>query len=48
MSDKEADRVLLPGRADLERCDNKVVSARYTAFSFLPVVSAVVEWLEDA
>ncbi len=35
---KEPDRVLVPGRPDLERCDNKVVSARYTAVTFLPVV----------
>jgi hypothetical protein len=35
---KELDRVLIPGRPDLEQCDNKVVSARYTAVTFLPVV----------
>jgi hypothetical protein len=35
---KEPDRVLIPGRPDLEQCDNKVVSARYTAVTFLPVV----------
>ena len=35
---KQPDRVLIPGRPDLERCDNKVVSARYTAVTFLPVV----------
>jgi hypothetical protein len=35
---KEPDRVLIPGRPDLDRCDNKVVSARYTAVTFLPVV----------
>ena len=35
---KEPDRILMPGRPDLEQCDNKVVSARYTAVTFLPVV----------
>lgn len=35
---KAPDRVLIPGRPDLEQCDNKVVSARYTAVTFLPVV----------
>ena len=36
--EKEPDRVLVPGKPDLERCDNKVVSARYTVYNFLPVV----------
>jgi hypothetical protein len=35
---KAPDRVLIPGRPHLERCDNKVVSAKYTAVTFLPVV----------
>ena len=35
---KAPDRVLIAGKPDLERCDNKVVSARYTLVSFLPVV----------
>ena len=35
---KEPDRVLIAGKPDLDRCDNKVVSARYTAFNFFPVV----------
>jgi hypothetical protein len=35
---KEPDRVLMPGKPDLEQCNNKVVSARYTAVTFLPVV----------
>jgi len=37
--EKEPDRILLPGKPDLERCDNKVVSARYTIYNFIPVVS---------
>ena len=36
--EKEPDRVLIPGKPDLDRCDNKVVSARYTIYNFLPVV----------
>ena len=35
---KEPDRVLIAGKPDYERCDNKVVSARYTPLTFLPVV----------
>lgn len=37
--DKEPDRILIPGKPDYDRCDNKVVSARYTLYNFLPVVS---------
>lgn len=32
------DRILVPGKSNLDRCDNKVVSARYTALTFFPVV----------
>lgn len=35
---REPDRILVPGRPDYERCDNKVVSARYTLYSFVFVV----------
>jgi hypothetical protein len=35
---KEPDRVLICGRPDFDRCDNKVTTARYTALTFLPVV----------
>uniref|UniRef100_A0A7S3KZS3 P-type sodium-transporting ATPase4 n=1 Tax=Amphora coffeiformis TaxID=265554 RepID=A0A7S3KZS3_9STRA len=35
--EKEPDRILLPGKPDLDRCDNKVVSARYTIYNFIPV-----------
>ena len=35
---KESDRILLPGKPDFERCDNRVISARYTALSFFPMV----------
>ena len=38
----EADRVLIPGRPSLDRCDNKVVSAKYTAWNFLPLVSTLM------
>ena len=36
----EKGRVLLPGIPDFERCDNKVVSARYKPWSFVFVVRA--------
>ena len=35
---KEPDRILIAGKPDYERCDNKVVSARYSLLTFLPVV----------
>jgi hypothetical protein len=38
-TEPEADRLLVLGRPDYDRCDNKVVSARYTIYNFLPVVS---------
>ncbi len=33
------DRVLVAGRPDLERCDNKISTAKYSLLTFLPVVS---------
>jgi hypothetical protein len=39
-TEPEADRLLVLGRPDYDRCDNKVVSARYTFYNFLPVVSS--------
>ena len=38
----EPDRVLLPGRPNLGQCDNRVRSARYTAWSFFPMVRLFV------
>ena len=35
---KEPDRILIAGKPDYEQCDNKVVSARYSLLTFLPVV----------
>jgi hypothetical protein len=35
---KEPDRVLICGKPDFDRCDNKVTTARYTVVTFLPVV----------
>lgn len=35
---KEPDRVLIPGKPDFEQCDNRVISARYSALTFVPVV----------
>jgi len=37
----EDDRVLLAGKPDYERCDNKICTSKYTLLSFLPV--AVLE-----
>lgn len=33
-----AERILIAGRADFDRCDNKVKSARYTLVTFFPKV----------
>ncbi|KAL7561845.1 hypothetical protein ACA910_009683 [Epithemia clementina (nom. ined.)] len=41
MKEKEPDRILMPGKPDYDRVDNKVVSARYTLLSFVPL--AVVQ-----
>ncbi|GAX21711.1 phospholipid-transporting ATPase [Fistulifera solaris] len=38
-TEPEADRLLVLGRPDYDRCDNKVVSARYTFYNFLPVAT---------
>ena len=37
--DDMSERLLLAGRPDFERCDNNVVTAKYTALTFLPMVS---------
>jgi len=37
-NEEKADRLLIPGRPDYERCDNKVVSSRYTFYNFIPIV----------
>jgi hypothetical protein len=39
----EGDRVLVVGRPNLNRCDNMIVTSKYTAWSFLPVVSKSVK-----
>ena len=36
----EPDRILIPGKPDVERCDNKVVSAKYTIWNFFFKVRA--------
>lgn len=41
-TEPEADRLLVLGKPDNDRCDNKVVSARYTIYNFLPAVSSTV------
>jgi hypothetical protein len=35
------ERVLVLGRADLERCDNQVCTSKYNIFNFLPIVSYI-------
>jgi len=35
---REPDRILIPGKPDFERCNNKIKTARYSALTFLPVV----------
>mmetsp|Transcript_24073 Transcript_24073/g.66728 ORF Transcript_24073/g.66728 Transcript_24073/m.66728 type:complete len:1719 (+) Transcript_24073:215-5371(+) len=35
--DDETERFLVAGRPNYDRCDNKIVTARYTVLSFLPV-----------
>jgi hypothetical protein len=35
---KKADRILITGKADLDQCDNQVISAVYTIYSFFPMV----------
>jgi hypothetical protein len=37
----EPDRVLILGKPDWNRCDNEVVSARYTLWTFFPKVSRI-------
>lgn len=43
---KEPDRLLIVGKPDYERCDNKVVSARYSPLTFLPVVRINHLWTD--
>ena len=35
---EETERVLTAGRPNFDRCDNKIITAKYTALSFLPMV----------
>jgi hypothetical protein len=35
---KKADRILIAAKGELDQCDNKVVSARYTLITFFPLV----------
>lgn len=37
----EGPRILLAGRPDLERCDNKISTSKYSLLSFIPVVSQI-------
>lgn len=38
-----ADRILVAGQPEYERCNNMVTTSKYTLMSFLPVVSFIVE-----
>lgn len=42
----DADRILIAGRPNLERCDNKITTYKYTIWSFLPVVSPKLLWYD--
>ena len=37
----DGDRKLVAGRPDLERCDNKISTSKYTVLNFFPIVSMV-------
>ena len=41
IDDESHDRILIPGKPEMERCDNQVVSAKYTAWDFFPKVSTI-------
>jgi hypothetical protein len=32
------DRILLAGRPELDRCDNRICTSKYTMYNFLPIV----------
>lgn len=36
-----SERILIAGKADYDRCDNKVKSARYTLLTFFPKVRPI-------
>jgi hypothetical protein len=36
---EERERVLMAGRPNYYRCDNKIITAKYTVWNFLPIVS---------
>jgi hypothetical protein len=37
------ERILIAGKANFERCDNKVKSARYTMLTFFPKVRVKIQ-----
>ena len=38
---EETERILVAGRPDYSRCDNTVITAKFTAWTFLPLVSLI-------
>jgi hypothetical protein len=40
----EGERVLVAGRPNYNRCDNMIVTSKYTLWSFLPVVSYIISF----
>jgi hypothetical protein len=39
--DEDGDRILVAGRPNFNRCDNMIVTSKYNAWTFLPVVRIV-------
>ena len=39
-----SDRLLIPGQPDYTRCDNTLITSKYTILNFLPIVS-IQSWL---
>jgi len=43
----ESDRILVVGKGEFDRCDNEVISARYTVLSFFPKVRKFLLQIND-
>lgn len=39
---EETQRIIVVGRPDYERCDNKISTSKYNVFTFLPIVRTFV------
>ena len=44
---EETERILVAGRPDYSRCDNTVITAKFTAWTFLPLVSLIANNREN-